>query len=228
MEPGSTTRQILEITHMGSQTTPYRMYTADWVFLPDGSLTFYDALAVGSCRPWVALESRELSLAPNLKKRFRFEIAVPKDAKPGECRFAVMIEGKDLKVNAGDAASFPAAARIGVIVYATVGNGAPVLEVMGAAVERIDGKLVPALEVRNTGNAHGRLGGILDAIDATGAKFELSPATLPILPGEMRRISLTAAPEDKAGEKPVFPVTVKGSLEWADKKTRVDQVFNAR
>ena len=228
LEPGSTARQVLEITHMGPQTTPYRVYTADWTFAADGALSFFEPLQAGSCRPWVALERRELSLAPKVKRRFRFEIAIPPDASPGECRFAVMVEGKELDVKAGDSVSFPAAARIGVVVYATIGKGAPLLEIAGAVVDSVDGKLTPALQIRNRGNAHGRLSGILDATDAAGAKFELSPATLPILPGETRKIVLSALPEDKAAQGARFPLSVKGNLEWADKKTPIDQIFNAR
>jgi len=228
IEPGSTSRQVLEITHLGPQTTPYRVYTADWTYAADGALSFFEPLQAGSCRPWVALERRDLTLASKSKRRFRFEITVPPGASPGECRFAVMVEGKDLDVKAGESVRFPAAARIGVVVYATIGKGAPVLEIADAGVESIDGKPTPVLQIKNSGNAHGRLSGILDATDAAGLKFELSPATLPILPGEVRKIVLTAAPEDKSAQGARFPLTVKGNLEWADKKTPVDQIFNAR
>ena len=227
VEPGQVSRQVLEITHMGTQTTPYRVFTADWTLAPDGSVSFFEPLQSGSCRPWVALERRELSLSAKAKRRFRFEVAVPPDAAPGECRFAVMIEGDELKVKAGDSVSFPAAARIGVVVYLTIGKGAPVLEVAGAAVDNLAGKLTPTLQIRNIGNAHGRLSGILDVTDAVGAKFEMSPETLPILPGETRKIVLSAVPEDKIAQSAKFPLTIKGNLEWADKKTTLNQVFKA-
>ena len=226
-EPGQVSRQVLEITHMGTQTTPYRVFTADWTLAPDGSVSFFEPLQSGSCRPWVALERRELSLSAKAKRRFRFEVTIPPDAAPGECRFAVMIEGDELKVKAGDSVSFPAAARIGVVVYMTIGKGAPVLEIAGAVVDKVAGQLTPMLQIRNIGNAHGRLSGILDVTDAAGAKFEMSPATLPILPGETRDIVLSAVPEDKIAQSARFPLTVKGNLEWADKKTAINQVFKA-
>ncbi len=225
IEPGKTTRQVLEISHLGGQTTSYRTYTADWTFAKDGTVSFYEPLQAGSCRPWVSLERREITLASKGKTRFRFEIAVPPDAVAGECRFAVMIEGRDQTVKASDAVSFPMAARIGVIVYATIGKGAPVLEVVGSIVETIEGKATPVLQIQNTGNAHGRLSGILDATDSLGAKFELSPSTLPIMPNETRKITLTAPPEDKIAASAKFPLTVKGTLEWVDKKTTLNQTF---
>lgn len=226
IEPGKTTRQVLEISHLGAQTTPYRIYTADWTFAKDGTVSFYEPLQVGSCRPWVSLERREITLASKAKTRFRFEIAVPPDAVAGECRFAVMIEGRDQTVKASDAVSFPMAARIGVIVYATIGRGAPVLEIVGSLVETIEGRATPVLQILNTGNAHGRLSGVLDATDSSGAKFELSPSTLPIMPNETRKITLTASPEDKIAANAKYPLTIQGNLEWADKKTMMNRVFH--
>ena len=41
VEPGQVSRQVLEIiTHMGTQTTPYRIFTADCTLAPDGSVSF--------------------------------------------------------------------------------------------------------------------------------------------------------------------------------------------
>jgi len=227
MQPGQTSRQILEITHMGTRVTPYRIYTADWTYSPEGTVNFYEPLQPGSCRQWVALERREISLASQAKKRFRFEISTPADAAAGECRFAVMIEGRDLKVKASEAVSFPMAARIGVVVYVTIGKGAPVLEFGQMSAELIDGKITPVLQVRNTGNAHGRLSGVLDATDAAGVKFELSPATLPILPGETRKIVLAASPDDKIAQGARYPLKITGNLEWADQKTPISHLFVA-
>jgi hypothetical protein len=227
VEAGKTLRQVLEISHVGSQTAKYRIYTADWTFAPDGTVTFFEPLQPNSCRPWVALERRELTLAPQGKHRFRFEITAPADAPAGECRFAVMIEGSDINVNTKSGVSFPMAGRLGVIVYATVGKGAPVLEIVSAATQMVDGRATPVIEVRNSGNAHTRLSGILNAKDAAGASFELTPNALPILAGETRKISLLAGPDDKAAQNPRFPITVSGTLEWADKKTALKETFAA-
>ena len=41
VEPGQVSRQVLEIiTHMGTQTTPYRIFIADCTLAPDGSVSF--------------------------------------------------------------------------------------------------------------------------------------------------------------------------------------------
>jgi hypothetical protein len=226
VDAGKTLRQVLEISHVGSQTAKYKVYTADWTFAADGTVTFFEPLQPNSCRPWVALERRELTLAPQGKHRFRFEVAAPADAPAGECRFAVMIEGSDINVNTKSGVSFPMAGRIGVIVYATIGKGAPNLEIVGTKTQAIDGHPTPVLEIRNTGNAHTRLSGILNAKDSSGATFELTPNALPILAGETRQISLVVTSEDKIAANARFPITVIGTLEWADKKTPLNATFS--
>jgi hypothetical protein len=226
-EAGKTIRQTLEITHVGAKAATYRVHTADWTYGKDGTVSFFEPLQPNSCRPWVALERKELTLNPQAKRRFRFEIAVPPDAPAGECRFAIMIEGSDITVSTESGVSFPMAGRLGVIVYAKIGKGAPVIEIVSAKTVMADGRETPAIEVRNTGNAHGRLAGILTAKDATGASFEITPNALPIMVGELRTILLLIAADDKNPARPRFPIEVSGNLEWADKKTPFKETFAA-
>ncbi|MDH5263596.1 MAG: hypothetical protein OEX21_02480, partial [Betaproteobacteria bacterium] len=119
---GETRRQVIELQHVGRETGRFRIYTDDWILTGDGKVDFSDALAPDSCRPWVALERRELSIPSNGRYRFRFEISPPAGTPPRECRFAVMIEGLDTTKVAQGAVSFPVAGRIGVIVYARIGD----------------------------------------------------------------------------------------------------------
>src|SRR3546814_5169384 len=75
-----------EITNVSAGAAHFTVQTADWTFEPDATVEFSDALAPGSCRPWVGLEAAEINLAPNAKRRYRFEVRVPTDAPAGECR----------------------------------------------------------------------------------------------------------------------------------------------
>ncbi|MDQ0570889.1 hypothetical protein QFZ42_002723 [Variovorax paradoxus] len=213
-KPGERVRDVIELTHRDTQAGAYKLKTADWTFRPDASVDFSDELLPGSCRPWVAIERRELSITPGRPYRFRFEVTPPADTPPTECRFAVMIEGQQ----AAAAPGVPVAlgARIGVIVYVAVGNVAPVLELAGTSVQTVDGQATPVLKIRNTGTAHGRLAGFLSGTDASGTALELQASTTPIMAGETRDIALLA---NKPGESetPVavrFPITISGKLEW--------------
>ena len=228
VEPGQVSRQVMEITHAIPGTGSYRVYTADWHLDAGGALTFYDALQPGSCRPWVAIERKEVNVAQGARVRYRFEVAAPADTAPRECRFALMIESKPQEVQANASASFPMSGRIAVIVYARVGTAKAVLEAGEASVAAFDGRATPMLMVRNTGNATARLTGVLKGTDATGATIEFTPESVPILPDTTRRIALQAyepGPRTATSVPPPFkwPLALRGVLEYGlDAASRID------
>lgn len=213
-KPGERLRAVLELTHTDVRAGAYKLKTADWTLRPDGAVDFSDDLRPGSCRPWVAIERRELRIASGRPYRFRFEVAPPADTPPTECRFALLIEGAQPVTTPG--VPIALGARIGVIVYVAVGDVAPMLEHAGSAVRSIDGRASAVLRIRNRGSAHGRLAGFLNGTDADGEALELQAGNTPILPGETRDIPLLAtrpgAPETAVA--PRFPITVQGKLEW--------------
>jgi hypothetical protein len=138
-----------------------------------------------------------------------------------------MLEGKESSF-AGATAAVPVGARVGVIVYIAVGNVAPALSVLSARVEERNGLPTALIEVRNTGTAHGRLDGFLSGTDAQGQLLDATPANTPILPGESRTIALkfTKRGDPNTSVQAVFPVTVKGKLEWGKgASTDLDQRF---
>lgn len=213
VKPGETYRNVIEITNVSAEPGRYRLRTADWSLDADGSAVFTTELAPGSCRPWVGIEAPEIAVPGNGKRRYRFEIAVPADAPAGQCRFAILLEGEPEAVNGS--VPVPVAGRIGIIVYATVGDAAPRLEIAGHEVREISGQRLPVLLVRNAGNAHGRLEGLVDGTDASGRRYSFLPSNLPILAGETRAIVL--APEADRPDAPppalAFPVRLAGRLE---------------
>jgi hypothetical protein len=224
---GSTYRNIIEISNVAGESSHFNLKTTDWTLMPDASVIYSDALTPNSCRTWVALESREVTIGPNGKKRFRFEVKVPTDTTIGECRFAIMIEG-DAEAPKNSKVPVAVAGRIAIIVYLSLGDAKPVLSVVGAETATVEGRVVPAVRISNTGNAHGRLEGFVDGRDASGKKLTFMPSNLPIMPGETRLITLS--PDgDRPGELgPVlkFPVQIKGALEWANHKTPIEASFD--
>lgn len=211
---GETYRNVVEITNVSDNAAHYTVKTADWTLQADNTVQFSEALAPGSCRPWVGVEAGELNMAANAKKRYRFEVVVPADAPSGECRFAIMIEGDPESVQGGVAV--PVSGRIGVIVYLTLGDAAAQLAIVGQKLQTIDGQLVPVLSVRNAGNAHTRLQGFVDGKDGSGRTFAFAPSTLPILPGETREIPLTPQGDREDAPAPAltYPLQLKGRLDW--------------
>lgn len=213
--PGSRLRQVLELTNAGALPARYLIRTADWTLGPDFSVAFHDALQPGSCRPWVSIERPQLTLPGGARARYRFEVAPPPDAPAGECRFALLIEGEDTAVAGAELLRIPVRGRLGVIVYVAVGDAAPKLEIVKAGVETVQGKRTPTVWVRNTGNAHGRLAGFLNGVDASGRELEFAPSSLPVLPGETRALVIAAQAGPNEPTEPVLPVTVRGTIEWA-------------
>src|SRR5580704_13170387 len=141
-KPGKTLRGVIAVSNRSSTTARYLVHTADWTLAPDFSVHFYDALQPGSCRPWVAIERPEVEVPGGGTLRYRFEVAVPPDAPAGECRFAVMIQGAEPSIAVSKGLDMPVTGRIGVVVYVTVGDGAPILEVLGPRVASLNGRQV--------------------------------------------------------------------------------------
>jgi hypothetical protein len=213
-KPGDKLREVIELSNTENRAGRYSLKTNDWVLMPDASVDFKDELAANSCRPWVAIERKDVTVPPNRPYRYRYEVAVPADAKPQECRFAIMIEGQEQITKSGPM-SVPISARLGLIVYVVVGDAKPALEIKSHRVKMVEGKPAPVIQVTNTGLATGRVAGLLKGTDASGAALEFTPATTPILPGETREIAFTATRVTDANElvQPKFPVTLKGKVE---------------
>jgi len=224
--PGSTYRNIIEINNVSDSPAHFTVQTADWSFKPDATVEFSDPLAADSCRPWVGLEAADINLAPNAKRRYRFEVRVPADAPVRECRFAIMIEGDPETVEGSNAP--PVSGRIGVIVYLAIGDAVARLEVVGESVQTIDGNAVPVLSVRNSGNAHGRLQGYLDGTDAGGKTYAFAPSTLPILPGETRDIALTPQADNADLPAPIlaWPLQIEGRLDSGSQRLEIAKTFS--
>lgn len=224
-QPGKTLRSVIEISNRSTAPGRYLMHTADWTFSADFTVNFQDDLQPGSCRPWVAIERPEVVVPGGGTLRYRFEVTVPADAPRGECRFAVMIEGAEPSIARSQGLDLPVTGRIGVIVYLTVGDGAPDLEVFGPKVVMLNGQQIPVLSVHNSGSAHGRMSGFLTGKDAKGVEYDFTPSDFPILPHEQRDVFLTPSTATDDHPKLAFPVTVKGTLEWGNHKTELDQIF---
>jgi hypothetical protein len=221
--PGDTLREVVQLDNVSNQAAPLQVGSADWTFDAHAAIQFQGALAAGSCRPWLAIEANTLTLPANGKHRYRFQIGVPADAAAGECRLALMFEGAPVDVKG--ALPIPVSGRIAVIVYVVVGDAAAKLSLVSVTVEDHQGTRLPVLTVRNDGNAHTRLGGFVDATDGSGHRLALQPESLPILPGETRRIALLPVADDP--DQPAvalhWPLAIRGTLDAGAQQLRLDE-----
>ncbi len=224
-KPGQTLREVVELDNISAQAATLSAGSADWTLDAQAAIQFRESLATGSCRPWLAVEAHQLTLPPNGKHRFRFQISVPADAAAGECRFALLFEGAPVDVKS--TVPIPVSGRIAVIVYVVVGDAAPALALQSARVEQWQGQRLPVLVIRNDGNAHARLGGFVDATDGSGKHLALQPESLPVLPGETRRIALLPVADSADAPPPVihWPLTVRGTLDAGRQSLQLDERF---
>jgi hypothetical protein len=226
VKPGQIYRNIIEITNASSERARFTLATADWVLDAQGGAVFSDALAPGSCRQWVGIEAPEISLGPGAKRRYRYEVQVPQDAPSGECRFAIMVEGEPRVMPCS--VGLPVSGRIGVIMYLSVGEAAPSLHLENMLTDVVNGERLPVARIRNDGNAHGRLEGMLDGVDAKGQKFTFVPGGDPIMPGASRDIVLSVVPDPSAARKQeiIWPLKLRGQLDWESRHVEIDITVN--
>lgn len=224
IDAGKTYRSVVEITNTSTQTERYSFKTADWTLDAQGGAVFQDSLAEGSCRQWVAIQAKDLTLKPNQRIRYRFEVQVPADAPVGECRFALMVEGEP-KVEKGSA-GIPVSGQIGVIIYLAVGDARSDVVIERTDAQLIDQHRLPALHLLNQGIAHARLSGLIDGLDANGQRWTFTPAGDPILPNTRRIISLQPiADPERQSSQIAYPLQLKGSLDNQQQRLPIDVVI---
>ncbi len=212
--------QSLDIHNLGNAATAVSIRTLDWTYSPEGQIAYHDELLPGSCRPWVALERRSVTVPAQNKSTFRFQVTPPANAPRGECRFMIAVEGvepaQQTVIQSGGASlSLPVTGRIAVAVYVMLNGAEPKLEMQQITMREVGGKRTPIVNVSNTGDAHGRVEGTLDAKDAKGRAFSLAIEGTPIMPGQTRTlVLLPKAEEGQSMSQPTYPVQASGLLDW--------------
>lgn len=227
-KPGARIGQSLDIHNLAPTATDVTIRTIDWTYSAEGNIGYHDELLPGSCRPWVLLERRTLSVPARSKKSFRFQVEPPAGTARGECRFMIAIEGSEpaqqtVIRSSGASLSLPVTGRIAVAVYVMLDGAEPKLDIKQIASGETAGARRTLVTVVNTGDAHGRLEGSLDAVDSKGRAFELVPEGTPILPGQTRTLALVPKGEGgQSGPAPVYPVKASGTLDWDKGSFKVD------
>lgn len=224
--PGQVLRESLEIGNDDLGAADFSVRTSDWTLNRDSGVEFRpDILAPDTCRPWVRIERHALKVGGKAKRRFRFEVHVPADARDGLCRFALLLEPGSVAaaISPLENIQMPLQGRIGVIVYVRIGNAKPELTIEKLAVEPVNGRPTPVVFIRNVGTAQGRAEGVLEGTDAKGRSFELVVSPLPVLPGETRRIPIWPQETESSRKDPLaMPFRMKGTVEWEGGKAEID------
>ena len=226
-DPGDVLRDHVDIQNPDTHPVTFLLRTADWSMNEEGSATFYPpALQPGSCRPWSRIERHKILVPPKGSKRFRFEIAIPKEAPAGECRLALLIEApsEEAIVTQANSLTIPVQARVAVVIYVEIGDATPDLMLKGIAMGGYNGQRTPVAILQNRGTAHARPTGFFEAVDNAGERLEFELIAMPILPGQTREIPLQqAVMKDEAAYPVRAPLQLKGTIEWNGGKLKIDQ-----
>lgn len=212
--------QSVNIFNLGTSPTMVAMRTLDWSYSAEGQVTYHEELLPNSCRPWVTLERRTMRVPQQGRSSFRFQIDVPPDTPRIECRFMLAVEGAEpayqAQMQSGSASlNLPVSGRIAIAVYVMIGGAEPKLEINQLGVKEINGKPTPVLTVTNKGDAHGRLEGGLQSVDAKGLKFDLIPEGTPIMAGQTRTLPFSPRIEgDPKVPEFTLPIKAQGQLDW--------------
>lgn len=225
-KPGEVIRDHIEISNPDNRSISLELRTADWDMSETGATTFYPPeLQPGSCRPWARIERHQLRLPAQASKRYRFQIDIPADATAGECRLALLLQApeEDAVMARADALTIPVQGRIAVVIYVTVGDARADLLLKALRLEEVNGQLQPVALIHNQGNAHARTAGFVDATDADGKRLEFAIASLPILPGQTRRVPLYRTLEEGDTQDVLAaPLEASGAIEWQTGKIPVE------
>jgi fimbrial chaperone protein len=233
-KPGDTVRQTISINNLGNDPGRYLTKTADWELGAAGEAVMQEgAPKKGSCRPWVKLERHEIGVAPGDTRDYRFEVQVPENARNGECRFALLVssDAGTVTPSGGNFISIPIVGRLAVIVYVTIGDAKPDMKLEHITMQKVNRKLLPVASFRNSGDAHGRVSGHLEALDANNHKVDLVADESVILPNSARDITLTPMDWSSGeGKTPTFdlapPMHVRGTLQFlGGGEVKIDQVL---
>jgi hypothetical protein len=228
---GDVVRDTLTIINPTNETGEFNLRTSDWDLTESHGVEFFeDTLRDDSCRPWVRLERKTVSLRPGEQKRYRFEIHVPADAPAGLCRFAILIEpAEPAQARLGDGQiSVPVVGRYAVITYVTIGDARPQIAYLGLGAQIVAEQALPTLTLRNTGSGYDRAFGQVMATDATDQRVPLVPSNLPVLPGRTEQIVLTPDTRSNAAAHDVrftYPLILKGRIEIGGETLRIDTTF---
>jgi hypothetical protein len=217
LEPGTTIRDVVEVTNRSVVPLEFSVYASDAFNSPNGAV---DLLPGGEvpvdAGSWVTLDAATIVVEPGRTVDVPFAVAVPADAEPGDHAGGIVTS---LVTTGRDATGSPVRVdrRLGSRVYVRVdGPLRPELEVRNLAV-RYDSSLSPFVagsltvdySVANTGNVRLQASQRLRASAPFGLlRRSVSPEDLPeLLPGN----SITMS-ERVGGVVPTFRTDVDVAL----------------
>jgi hypothetical protein len=179
LRPGEVRALSVEISNAGTAAIAARTYASDVYTIVNGGFgaDLRDAPRTGVSR-WLDYPTGVLDLSVGEAVRRSFQVAVPKDAGPGEYITSLVLENDD-PIRDGGAIALDQIVRQAVAVVITVpGKRSPALAIGAATHTVVAGKSVVAVAVENPGNV--RLKPVATFTLRNAAGVQVSQATVPM------------------------------------------------
>jgi P pilus assembly chaperone PapD len=192
--PGKTLRAAIKLRTRGRGAQKVEV-TKGHFGLDDEGAPLFDTPQDGpqSAAAWVTINQTSFTINPNQERLLRLEVTVPPQTPSGGYRAALYVTPPpgDAKSKEGGATVF-LQGRLALLIYVTVGAAKPDGQVKAWEWRQISpGKEASlAFQVNNQGNAHLRLAGVAQIVDAQGQKYDAIVPGLPVLPGQSQWVPL--------------------------------------
>jgi len=201
--PGAAFTQVVTLHNDAKNAVKVRARVDDWYLSKDGTPQFKPADPADpfSAASWLRVNPPEQVVAAGATAVVRFTTTVPAGTKDGGYRCAVMFEFD--RPDADPVAKSRGVmfrGRVATILYATVGNPAPAVDLTDLQIRTPKGG-VPSVvaTLANTSRTHVRTKGSLAIYDAAGTLVRQVPIpNVPVLPASEREISIPTSGENEA------------------------------
>ncbi len=198
---GGTHTQAVTLKNDASKAIRARARVDDWYLSKDGTPQFKlaDPADPFSAAAWIRLNPTEQIIEPGVTATVRFTTTVPAGTREGGYRCAVMFEfdspSAELATRSRGVAFRP---RVATLLYATVGNPVPAVELTDLDV-RFNAAGIPEVvaTLKNTSSVHVRTKGTVTILGAEDGKVirNLSVPNVPVLPQSEREVAIVTSDE---------------------------------
>ena len=228
-DPGKTIRAAIKLRTRGRGSQKVEVTTGYFGLNDDGAPLFDPPKgAPQSAAAWITLNQTGFTIHPRQEKILRLEIAVPPQTTPGGYRAALYLAplAAETKSKEGGATVFMQG-RLALLIYVTVGGARPDGQIKVWEWRRIPpGKQDSlACQVINQGNAHLRLAGVVQVVNAQGEKYDAIVPGAPVLPGQRTWVPLDFP--EKA-PSPGSAVTITGAIDLGRGEERINAQVGGR
>jgi len=229
VDPGKTVRAAIKLKTRGRGAQKVEV-TKGHFGLDDTGTPHFDTPkdTSKSAAAWITVNQTEFTINPTQERILRMELTVPPGTPPGGYRATLYIAPPKGDAKSKDrGASVFLQGRLALIIYVTVGGAKPDGEIKAWEWRKLPpGKQESlALQVNNRGNAHLRLAGVVQVVDAQGQKYDAIVSGMPVLPGQLAWIPLDF--QEKA-PPPGSAVTIDGAIDLGQGEKRINARVGGR